>query len=59
MGNSTNESYAVGDKVRHIKFGNGVVTSVVKAGSDSEITVDFERVGEKRMFASLVKMKKL
>lgn len=51
--------YEVGDKVRHIKFGVGTVTSVVPAGSDSEITVDFERVGEKRMFASLVKMKKL
>lgn len=51
--------YKVGDVVKHIKFGKGTVTSVVKAGSDKEITVDFERVGEKRMFASLVKMKKL
>ena len=27
MGNGAGESYAVGDKVRHIKFGNGVVTA--------------------------------
>lgn len=59
MGNNVSSEYSVGDKVRHIKFGTGIVTSVVPAGSDREITVDFERVGEKRMFASLVKMKKL
>ncbi len=59
MGNSNSGSYAEGDKVRHLKFGNGVVTKVVPAGSDQEITVDFERVGTKTMFASLVKMKKL
>ena len=52
-------SYQVGDQVKHLKFGKGVVTSVVPAGSDQEITVNFERVGEKTMFASLVKMKKL
>lgn len=56
---SQNVSYQVGDNVKHIKFGKGVVTQVVPAGSDQEITVDFERVGTKKMFASLVKMKKL
>lgn len=58
-GSTSVDSYEVGDTVKHLKFGKGVVTSVVPAGSDREITVDFERVGEKRMFASLVKMKKL
>ena len=57
MGGSSD--YKVGDTVKHLKFGKGTVTAVVPAGSDQEITVDFERVGEKRMFASLVKMKKL
>lgn len=52
-------SYSVGDNVKHLKFGKGVVTAVVSAGSDQELTVDFERVGEKKMYASLVKMKKL
>lgn len=59
MGSVADSSYQVGDNVKHLKFGKGVVTSVVSAGSDQEITVDFERVGEKRMYASLVKMKKL
>lgn len=52
-------NYSVGDTVRHIKFGKGTVTEMVKGGNDYEITVDFEKVGEKRMFASLAKLKKL
>lgn len=52
-------SYEVGDKVRHIKFGNGEVIDVIPSGSDQEIVVNFDRVGEKHLFASLVKMKKL
>ena len=51
--------FKVGDKVRHLKFGNGVVTDVVDTPGDKEITVDFERVGVKTMYASMVKMKKL
>lgn len=59
MGELNSSSYKVGDNVKHLKFGKGIVTSVVPAGSDQEITVDFERVGEKKMYASLVKMKKI
>ncbi len=58
MGGDASE-YAEGDTVKHIKFGKGVVKSIVPAGSDKEVTVDFERVGEKTMFASLVKLKKI
>ncbi len=57
--NNSISSYNEGDVVKHLKFGKGVVVSVVPAGSDQEITVDFERVGQKKMFASLVKMKKV
>ena len=45
--------------MRHIKFGNGEVIDVIPSGSDQEIVVNFDRVGEKHLFASLVKMKKL
>lgn len=51
--------YKVGDRVRHVKFGNGVVTELVSGGKDYEVTVDFENVGVKRMFASFAKLKKL
>ena len=57
--NISNTNFEVGDKVRHMKFGNGEVIEVKPAGSDKEIAVEFERVGVKRMFASLVKLKKI
>ncbi|MBP5192418.1 MAG: UvrD-helicase domain-containing protein [Eubacterium sp.] len=52
-------AYEVGDTVRHIKFGKGVVKSKVKTGSDYEVVIDFEKTGEKKMFASLAKLKKV
>ena len=51
--------YKVGDTVKHIKFGKGTVKEIVKTGSDYEVVVDFDRVGEKKMFASLARLKKL
>jgi len=51
--------YAVGDTVLHVKFGKGVVTALVSGGKDYEVTVDFENVGTKRMFASFAKLKKV
>ena len=52
-------NYTVGDTVKHIKFGKGIVTEMVRGGNDYEITVNFESVGEKKMFATLAKLKKL
>ena len=51
--------YGVGDTVRHIKFGTGKVTAIVEGGKDYEVTVDFDRVGTKKMFASFAKLKKI
>ena len=51
--------YQVGDQVRHIKFGKGVVTELIKGGNDYEVAVNFESCGEKRMFASLAKLRKV
>ena len=51
--------YGVGDRVRHIKFGDGEVMAVVEGGRDYEITVDFDKAGTKKMFASFAKLKKL
>lgn len=52
-------SYQVGDRVRHMKFGEGEVTAIVEGGRDFEVTVDFDRVGTKKMFASFAKLKKI
>ena len=52
-------SYQGGDRVRHIKFGDGEVMAIVSGGRDYEVTVDFDKVGTKKMFASFAKLKKI
>ena len=39
--------YEVGDTVRHIKFGVGIVKEIVEGGRDYEVTVEFDKVGVK------------
>ena len=52
-------SYKVGDRVSHIKFGAGEVMAIVEGGRDYEVTVDFDKAGTKKMFASFAKLKKI
>ena len=54
-----NLDYEVGDTVRHIKFGVGIVKNIVEGGRDYEVTVDFDKAGVKKMFASFAKLKKI
>ena len=56
---ATKLDYEVGDTVRHIKFGVGIVTDIVDGGRDYEVTVNFDQAGTKKMFASFAKLKKL
>ncbi|MDO5422975.1 MAG: DNA helicase PcrA [Eubacteriales bacterium] len=51
--------YEVGDTVRHIKFGVGMVEKIVDGGKDYEVTVNFEKYGIKKMFAAFAKLKKI
>ena len=51
--------YTKGDRVKHNKFGEGTVTQIVEGGRDYEVTVEFDRVGTKKMFASFAKLKKV
>lgn len=51
--------YGNGDRVKHIKFGKGTVVQIVEGGRDYEVTVDFDEVGTKKMFASFAKLKKV
>ena len=50
--------YEVGDRVRHIKFGVGTVENLEKGDKDYEVTVNFDRCGVRKMFASFAKLKK-
>ena len=56
---ATKLDYEIGDTVRHIKFGVGIVTDIVDGGRDYEVTVNFDQAGTKKMFASFAKLKKL
>ena len=51
--------YGVGDRVRHIKFGDGTVKNIEDGPKDYEVTVDFDSYGEKRMFAGFAKLVKI
>lgn len=52
-------SYGVGDRVRHTKFGEGTVTNLLDGKRDYEVTVDFDRVGQKKLFASFAHLEKV
>ena len=51
--------YQVGDRVRHIKFGEGTVKGILEGGRDFEVTVEFDTAGVKKMFATFAKLKKI
>ena len=51
--------YGTGDRVRHIKFGEGTVTAIVEGGRDYEVTVAFDTAGTKKMFAAFAKLEKI
>lgn len=51
--------YGVGDRVHHVKFGDGTVEIVKDGAKDFEVTVNFDVAGVKKMFASFAKLQKL
>ena len=50
-------NYKQGDRVSHLKFGEGKVLEIKDGGRDYEVTVDFDKAGVKKMFASFAKLK--
>ena len=48
-------SYGVGDRVRHVKFGEGTVLEIKEGGRDYEVTVEFDSAGVRKMFAMFAK----
>lgn len=51
--------YETGDRVSHVKFGEGTVLDITEGGRDYEVKVEFDRAGIKKMFASFAKLKKI
>ncbi len=50
--------FGVGDRVRQIRYGVGVVTNIAAAGADYEVTVEFPDIGAKKFMAHLSKLTK-
>ncbi len=55
----TSENIAVGDRVRHVKFKDGVVTSIKQMGNDALVTVNFDEFGTKSVMKNFAKMTKI
>lgn len=51
--------YNVGDRVRHIKFGDGTVLKIDKEPRDYKVTVEFDTAGTRIMYALFSKLKKI
>ena len=51
--------YGVGDRVRHIRFGDGTVTDIVDDPRDYKVTIQFDGAGQKIMYAAFAKLKKI
>lgn len=48
--------YDAGDRVKHIKYGEGTVTALEPGPRDYKVTVDFDESGQKIMYAAFAKL---
>ena len=53
------EIFSVGDRVRHLTFGEGEIFSAKPMGGDVLYEVVFERVGTKKLMGNFARMKKI
>jgi DNA helicase-2/ATP-dependent DNA helicase PcrA len=51
--------YVIGDRVHHIKYGEGTVLNIVKEPKDFKVTVNFDDYGNKIMYAAFAKLEKI
>ena len=51
--------YAQGDRVSHMKYGEGTVLQIEDSPRDYRVTVDFDRAGTKIMYAAFAKLKRI
>lgn len=52
-------AYGAGDRVRHARYGEGTVLKVEPGPRDSQVTVVFDEMGQKIMYAGFAKLQKL
>ncbi|MCM1175579.1 MAG: DNA helicase PcrA [Blautia sp.] len=51
--------YEEGDRVRHLKYGEGTVLKIESGARDYQVTVVFDEAGQKIMYAGFAKLKKV
>ncbi len=51
--------YGEGDRVRHARYGEGTVLKIEPGPRDSQVTVVFDEVGQKIMYAGFAKLQKV
>ncbi len=51
--------YGVGDRVKHIRFGEGTVLELIEGVKDYEVRVNFDTAGVKKLFASFARLQKV
>ena len=51
--------YGEGDRVYHVKYGDGTVLGIVEDTRDFKVTVDFDNYGNKIMYAAFARLKKI
>lgn len=56
---SSSLDYAVGDRVKHMKYGEGTVLKLEKEPKDYKVTVSFDGAGTKIMYAGFAKLQKI
>jgi len=52
-------TYDVGDRVSHVKYGEGNVLNIDRENRDYKVTVNFDKAGQKIMYASFAKLKRV
>ncbi len=51
--------YDKGDRVRHVRYGEGTVLKIEPGPRDSQVTVVFDEAGQKIMYAGFAKLQKI
>ena len=51
--------YQAGDRVRHDRFGEGLVVAIEGEGSNLKATVDFDNLGRKQLLLKFAKLSKI
>jgi len=55
----TKPDYETGDRVRHVKYGDGTVLELEKTPKDYKVKVVFDEAGQKVMYAAFAKLERI